>query len=179
MDAVDGHRKEIIIHEINYWKKNRMLPEHYCDFLLNLYTEGSSSAPRSVQKKMITDSKGLSLILLALLSLSIFLLYFTELSLILQISLSVIFGIASLLTVAFLIAKSHLKLIPLLAASLLFLISCVQLAEIFFPGNLIVLYAVTLGNCLLWLAAGFRWKIISYKISGFAGLLILTVTIFI
>jgi hypothetical protein len=179
VDAVEDHRKKIIIHEINYWKSNRMLPEHYCDFLLNLYTEGSSSAPRSVQKKTITGPQRLSILLLALLSLSIFLFYFTELSLILQISLAVIFGAASLLTVGFLIARSHLKLIPLLAASLLFLVTCVQVAEILYPGNLILLYAVTFGNCLLWLAAGFRWKIISYKISGIAGLLILAITIFV
>ncbi|MEH7391845.1 hypothetical protein V7164_16455, partial [Bacillus sp. JJ1474] len=34
-------RKKIIVNEIINWRKNRMLPEHYCDFLLALYTEGN------------------------------------------------------------------------------------------------------------------------------------------
>ena len=33
-------RKKIIMAEINYWKQNKLLPEHYCDFLITLYTEG-------------------------------------------------------------------------------------------------------------------------------------------
>ena len=38
---MDQQRKAIIIHEIKYWKDNHLLPEHYCDFLLALYTEGT------------------------------------------------------------------------------------------------------------------------------------------
>lgn len=33
--------KKIILKEIEYWKKNKILPKHYCDFLTTLYTEGS------------------------------------------------------------------------------------------------------------------------------------------
>lgn len=33
-------RKATIINELNYWKKNKMLPTVYCDFLLALYTNG-------------------------------------------------------------------------------------------------------------------------------------------
>ena len=40
-------RKQIIINEIIYWKKNRMLPEHYCDFLLALYTKGNGLQDQS------------------------------------------------------------------------------------------------------------------------------------
>lgn len=38
---MDQQRKAAIIHEIKYWKDNHLLPEHYCDFLLALYTEGT------------------------------------------------------------------------------------------------------------------------------------------
>ena len=34
-------RKQIIINEIGYWKKNQILPEQYCDFLLALYTKAT------------------------------------------------------------------------------------------------------------------------------------------
>jgi hypothetical protein len=37
---LDDHRKKIIISEIENWRKNHLLPEHYCIFLLNLYTAG-------------------------------------------------------------------------------------------------------------------------------------------
>ena len=33
---MDETRKQIIINEIHYWKKNHLLPEQYCDFLLAL-----------------------------------------------------------------------------------------------------------------------------------------------
>ncbi|MDB5083883.1 MAG: hypothetical protein JWN30_769 [Bacilli bacterium] len=38
------NRREIILAEIEYWKKNRLLPAAYCDFLVNLYTEGKSAS---------------------------------------------------------------------------------------------------------------------------------------
>lgn len=33
-------RKATIINELNFWKKNKMLPVVYCDYLLALYTNG-------------------------------------------------------------------------------------------------------------------------------------------
>ena len=33
-------RKQIIISEIKYWKENKLLPTHYCDFLITLYAQG-------------------------------------------------------------------------------------------------------------------------------------------
>ncbi|MFY0546078.1 hypothetical protein [Brevibacillus sp. H7] len=37
---MDDQRRRIIVAEIENWRKNHLLPEHYCIFLLNLYTEG-------------------------------------------------------------------------------------------------------------------------------------------
>lgn len=37
---MDDQRKRTIIAEIENWQRNQLLPEHYCIFLLNLYTEG-------------------------------------------------------------------------------------------------------------------------------------------
>jgi hypothetical protein len=37
---LDDQRRRIIIAEIENWRRNHLLPEHYCIFLLNLYTEG-------------------------------------------------------------------------------------------------------------------------------------------
>lgn len=37
---MDENRKKIVVAEIENWRRNHLLPEHYCIFLLNLYTEG-------------------------------------------------------------------------------------------------------------------------------------------
>ncbi|MFD0958653.1 hypothetical protein [Paenibacillus chungangensis] len=33
------HRKEIIVKEIQHWRRSKVLPDQYCDFLLNLYRD--------------------------------------------------------------------------------------------------------------------------------------------
>lgn len=33
-------KKKVIVQEILYWRSSKLLPEHYCQFLLNLYQEG-------------------------------------------------------------------------------------------------------------------------------------------
>lgn len=42
--ALEDQRKRTIIAEIENWRRNHLLPEHYCIFLLNLYTEGDRPA---------------------------------------------------------------------------------------------------------------------------------------
>jgi len=43
---VDERRRALIISEIEKWRRSRLLPEQYCDFLLNLYMdESAASAP--------------------------------------------------------------------------------------------------------------------------------------
>lgn len=32
-------KRAIVLHEIEYWRQSRLLPEPYCDFLSNLYRE--------------------------------------------------------------------------------------------------------------------------------------------
>jgi hypothetical protein len=44
--AMDEKRR-ILIMEIEHWRKSKLLPEHYCDFLLNIYLEDSSDKPKS------------------------------------------------------------------------------------------------------------------------------------
>lgn len=176
---MDDQRKKIIVNEINYWKQNRMLPEHYCDFLLNLYTEGITGAEPAAKKSRFELPRILTVFLLGLLSLSVLLFYFTELSLILQMTIIILFGISSLISGIYLISNSYLKLIPLLATALILLIITIQAAEISFPDNTYILYFVTIANCLLWVIAGVKWKMISFKISGIAGIIILFITIFI
>jgi hypothetical protein len=41
---MDQEKNKIIIHEIRKWRRSRLIPEQYCDFLLNLYGEGEQSS---------------------------------------------------------------------------------------------------------------------------------------
>ncbi|WP_156323827.1 hypothetical protein [Bacillus sp. JCM 19034] len=45
-------RKEIVIEEIKHWRKSKLLPEHYCDFLLTLYSEGNDRETKTLSKKI-------------------------------------------------------------------------------------------------------------------------------
>ncbi|WP_210365965.1 hypothetical protein [Bacillus sp. REN3] len=174
---MDEYRKKVIIREINNWKQNRMLPEHYCDYLLNLYTEGN---PEQLNKHgSYLSSWQLTVLAAMMLSLSVFLFYFTELTIILQIALVLIFGISSLVIVFFLLSKSKSELLPLLFSSIVLLVSTIQGASLLFPETPTMLYLVTAANCFLWLGIGTKRKLISFKISGAIGLIILAISIFI
>ncbi|WP_079509780.1 hypothetical protein [Mesobacillus jeotgali] len=175
---MDDHRRKIITNEIQYWKQSKLLPEHYCDFLLNLYTEGSLN-PDSNLKNRPSRLKIIQLAMLGLLSLSVLLFYFTELSLFLQTGLMIFFGVSSLIAAFFMLKNSLYDLIVLLSSALVILITTVQAGELLFPDVPAVLYIITAVNCLLWLAAGAKWNLVSFKVSGVAGLLVLLIAIFI
>lgn len=48
---MSDQKKKIIVAEIENWRKNHLLPEHYCIFLLNLYTEGEGEHERQSPAK--------------------------------------------------------------------------------------------------------------------------------
>lgn len=175
---MDEQRKKIIVQEINSWKQTRMLPEHYCDYLLNLYTEGNPQQS-IVNKKRFTKTRWLTLLAAGMLSLTVGLFYFTELSLTLQMTMAIIFGITSLVMILFLLSSPNIELIPLVLYSLTLLVNTIQGVSFLFPENPYFLYAVTAANCFFWISIGMRRRVISLKVSGSLGLLILCIAIFI
>jgi len=44
---LEREKKRIIIMEIENWRKSKLLPEHYCDFLLNLYDDEATQKKKS------------------------------------------------------------------------------------------------------------------------------------
>lgn len=70
-------KREIILREIHYWRRSKLLPEQYCDFLTNLYDD----------EKEIKDSNPISLKNLQQGSIKIWLFGFGIISLIFLISL--------------------------------------------------------------------------------------------
>lgn len=83
---MNRRRRETIIREIEYWKRSRLLPEHYCNYLLALYTEGDASlSPRRPLRSRLEAS------LCLLLPAAALAIYFTELSFVLQTLLCALF----------------------------------------------------------------------------------------
>lgn len=65
---MDQDKRLTIINEILYWKKNKLLPEQYCDFLLNLYGspgETAATGSSAILKPSENSSKGKSVLWLA------------------------------------------------------------------------------------------------------------------
>ncbi len=45
---MDVGKRKMLIDEIEHWRSSKLLPEHYCDFLLNLYLDDPSDRPNKV-----------------------------------------------------------------------------------------------------------------------------------
>ncbi len=167
------NRKQIIINEILYWKKNRLLPDQYCDFLLALYTEGKGLNHQPRKSK----SWKINALYLLFVPVGLFLLYFTELSLTLQIVFSVFFITVGIFVTFILAKKDLLFQVPLILTAILLLFSSVQVA-LTYTSSLVTFYIVIAINCLIWLITGLKFKQLYFSISGIAGLLLLIIAIF-
>ncbi|PLS15205.1 hypothetical protein CVD28_23020 [Bacillus sp. M6-12] len=162
-------RKKIIINEILYWKKARMLPEQYCDYLLALYSEGEDF---DTEKE---DGNGRFLRMLPYLAIAfitisaICLTNFTQLPFKLQIVISTA-AVIILLGFAFLFSRRRpLLQVCLIGASLMLLGVTLDIVEAFAPRSNSVLYISLLANCLLWWGSGRKLSLPYFTIAGILG----------
>ncbi|WP_084780419.1 hypothetical protein [Bacillus massilinigeriensis] len=176
--SMDDHRKKVIVNEILYWKESRLLPEHYCDYLLTLYTEGNR--PIELDKKAPNQRiRILSLLFILLIPLAVFFIYFTELSFIWQIALEAFLIFLGLITTFYFSKKGLLAQVPLVVSALILLLTTVEMITRIFPNQPEMLYMVLFLNCLLWLFTGKLLKLIYFFISGILGIIVLIISIFI
>lgn len=174
---MDDNRKKIIVKEILYWKESRLLPEHYCDYLLALYTEGNQ--PQVTEKEKIKRASPKGYLLLLVIPIIAFLLYFTELSFDLQMALTAILLILGLIITYYFFKKGIHFQISLVISALVLLLLSVELMTHYFPKMPLALYVVLIAHCLLWLYVGKKLKLIYFLISGYLGLGVLVIFIFI
>jgi hypothetical protein len=166
---MDETRKQIIIKEIDYWKEHHLLPEHYCDFLMALYTEGNG-----IKRKRSQLSKNKKQLLwLLLIPVILFFLYFTELSLILQITISIIFLIIGTYLTIYFTKQGFFYQIPLIISAIFLLFVSVEAVQKFYSHHIFSLYVILLFNCLLWLFSGIKLKLIYFTIAGILGIILL------
>ncbi|MFK3937646.1 hypothetical protein ACI2JA_09060 [Alkalihalobacillus sp. NPDC078783] len=83
---MDKQRREIIINEIHYWQKTKLLPEQQCHYLLALYSEGEDELPKPREPKRVTMVLFMIFTQFCFLA-SVFILYFTDFESRLQIGI--------------------------------------------------------------------------------------------
>lgn len=176
---MNPQRKRVIISEIKYWKQNKLLPEHYCDFLIALYAQGDGeydSTAKANDAILVKERKNITRIILTLTLLSIILcssmfvlVRYPSLTITLTAILTFIF---LLLTFRKGIGTAIAPLLYILASFMLLAMS-LKLWFVFFDGLPNLLIGLLLLNCILWLIAGRLLKLLYFTISGAAGLLLI------
>lgn len=61
---MDQEKRIIIVKEIEQWRRNKLLPEQYCDFLLNLYRNEDTEQNRQPARQAIAESRPFQWLLL-------------------------------------------------------------------------------------------------------------------
>ncbi|WP_342505214.1 hypothetical protein [Sporosarcina sp. FSL K6-2383] len=176
---MNQQRKRIIISEIKYWKQNKLLPAHYCDFLITLYAQGEEGNNQEVKVSesiLVKEKKRLNRIILLLVLVAIvvsggmfiFMHYPTA-----------TIAAASVTVVVFLLLtlrkKANQALAPFIyiIVSFMLLIMSLKLWFVFFEGHTMLLLGLLMLNCSLWLFAGRLLKLLYFTISGTVGLLLI------
>ena len=169
MKKIKNSKTEMIIREIQFWKQTNLLPEQYCDYLLALYTGGTEIDEKkpviSRRKNMFKDL----LISICALVISLFVIYFTELSIVLQTAILTGF-VGLLIGVGIYYTKKQLS--PMLlytVAGCIFLLASVDISGMVFNGSSLALYFTLFLNCFIWVGAGLKWKLNYFSIAGSIG----------
>lgn len=177
---MSNQRKKIILNEITFWKQNKLLPEHYCDFLSTLYTEGNHgeeqakpTAGASIKGKEKRKNRTLSFVFISIAILMVIMLFALEFEwLVIGIVGTVAIGgfVATLV-----LANKKNALAPMIqvATALLFLGVTVKTCITYFAGNNTALYGALAINCVLWLISGLLTKLHYFTVSGIFGLVAL------
>lgn len=174
-------RKQIILNEILYWKQNKLLPEHYCDFLITLYSEGNElqMGEEAHSKKSIKAKEQRSQIAIVLLVLfsSVALLAIVFLLTDLTWLVVPVVGVIALvfMVVAFNFAKKNHLFAPVLqtAAALLIFGLSVKVSLTYFGDNPLILYSLLIANCFMWTVTGLKLKLHYFSIAGILGVVVL------
>jgi len=165
-------KKQVIINEIEWWKESHLLPEQYCDYLLALYTEGNADSQETLSSKPTKKrfQGWLFSIILLFLPVMLLVIYFTELSFVLQMLLYSLFTLICLGAALFYIEKNFFVHGLLSMAALCLLLMSYEAVSFYFPKNFLILVVLLVLHCVLWIIAGFRLKIVYFKVAGFIGL---------
>ena len=177
---MNAQRKRIIITEIQYWKQNKLLPEHYCDFLITLYArgEGDEEEDTKSSKGILEREKNTKWVKLAGLCF-LALLAFGGMFVLRGFPIASI-SAAAILASIFLIlsigkagANAGLSSLLYILSAFLLLGLSLKVWLLFFENETVLLLGLLVLNCVLWLFAGRLLKLLYFTISGSVGLLLI------
>ena len=172
-------KKQIIMNEITFWKQNKLLPEHYCDFLMTLYSEGNNeqeitgnakNAVRSVDKRKKRSIASFFPVVAVIITLLLFTIQFEWV----VIAVAAVFAVSCLIGAIYYANKNNLLATMLQLATALSLLGVtLKIYTTYFAGNNEMLYMLLLLNCILWLLSGIIMKIIYFTLSGILGIIVI------
>ncbi len=172
-------KKSIILNEIHFWKSNRMLPEHYCDYLIALYSEGEEvQEVKKNKKKIVSKETIFSLLFLTIIILMIVITYITAISFGMQTLFLSLFVIILLASLYYFKKKELNPMVIYITAAFLMLLYSVQIHNAFFDKGTISLYILLLINSFFWIIGGIWGKRLFFIISGSIAMLLLLFLIF-
>lgn len=163
---MDQQRKQIIIKEIKFWKENRMLPEQYCDYLLSIYSEGESKDNSQIfgYHKLWALLGVLPVLMIPMVT---YLLYFTELSLNLQILIFLTVFLFLIINAVLLTLKKLIwRHITYIVIAIIFLELMIEGIGTFINLSATLLGIILFVNCSLWIVIGFLKKLTYFIYSG-------------
>jgi len=174
-------KKKIILNEILFWKQNKLLPDHYCDFLMTLYSEGNEIIPKEEighNKSIIAKEKRNNIIMLLMLTIvPIALLMALFMSTELVWVIAPVVGIIAIIfmILAYRFAKRNKLITPILhiGSALLLLGLSVKVSITYFQESQILLYILLILNSCLWLFTGLKFKLMYFTVSGALGIAVL------
>jgi hypothetical protein len=171
-------REAVIVNEIKFWKQNNMLPDQYCDYLLALYTNGNEQIQISTADKGNRNHHVMAIMLSAsIISFSLFVIYFTELSVVLQTAILTGFVVLFFgMRIYYSKKKISTPFIRIAAAFLILLLS-LNISDSLFGGSRSLTYAVLFLNCMSWIVLGWKRKLLYFTLSGALGILIMLFSI--
>ena len=167
------------MNEITFWKQNKLLPEHYCDFLMTLYSEGNNeqqitgnakNAVRSVEKRKKWSIASFFPIVAVIITLLLFTIQFEWV----VIAVAAVFAASCLIGAIYFANKNKLLATMLQLATALSLLGVtLKICTTYFASNNEMLYMLLLVNCILWLLSGIIMKIVYFTLSGILGIIVI------
>ncbi len=171
-------RQAVIINEIKFWKQNNMLPDQYCDYLLALYSKGEENLSNPSPEKGKFQPYYMTILLSSVVMfISLFVIYFTELSVVLQTAILTGFVVLLMGSGIYYTKKKVSTVFFLIAAAFIILLLSISIVEEVFDGSPFIAYAALFLNCILWLALGLKRRLIYFTLSGAIGGLLLVISI--
>lgn len=177
---MSNQRKQIILNEITFWKQNKLLPEHYCDFLSTLYTEGNhegetitAKVTDSIKAKEKRKNRTLSITCISIATLMVLMLFTIEIEWVTIAIIGAVTIAAFMATLVLANKKNALAPMMQVATALLFLGVTIKICVTYFAGNNTALYGSLAMNCVVWLISGLLTRLHYFTVSGILGLVAL------